>query len=267
MTSRLEEILKVKEDEIAQAKKVISLESLREDLESLPQCHDFYRTVTKKRHRGISVIAEIKKASPSAGVIREDFDPVELACAYQRAGADALSVLTDESFFQGRLEFIWQIKQSVDLPVLRKDFLIDPYQIYQSRVAGADAVLLIAEAVDPSRLMDMLVLANSLSMTVLLEVHEMDSLLEVQKMSGFAEANHCLLGINNRNLKTMEVDLGHSIRMMEFVEGNRGLISESGIKTRDDVSRLKQAGFHGVLVGETLLREPDVEKSFADLFN
>ena len=266
MTATLEKILEVKADEITQAKKVIPLETLRSAMGSLPKCLNFYRTVTKPHPRGINVIAEIKRASPSAGVIRDDFDPVELANAFQRAGADALSVLTDETFFQGSLEFIWQIKQSVNLPILRKDFLIDPYQIYQSRVAGADAVLLIAEAVDPSRLMDMMILANSLSMTVLLEVHEMDTLLQVRSMVGFPQAHYCLLGINNRNLKTMEVDLAHSIRMIEFVEDQRGLISESGIKTRDDVSRLKQAGFNGVLVGEALLREPDVEKAFAELF-
>ena len=197
MATTLEKILKVKEVEIAQAKKVIPLETLRGDLESLPRCLNFYRTVTKQHPRGINVIAEIKKASPSAGVIRNDFDAVELAGAFQRAGADALSVLTDESFFQGSLEYIWQIKQSVNLPILRKDFLIDPYQIYQSRVAGADAVLLIAEAVNPSRLMDMLILANSLSMTVLLEVHEMDTLLQVRSMVGFPQEHYCLLGINN----------------------------------------------------------------------
>ena len=267
MTTTLEKILAVKKDEVALAKQTVPLDALNAKLDSLPRCRNFYRTLTKKNARGINVIAEIKQASPSAGLIREDFDPVAIARIYEDAGADAISVVTDEAFFQGRFDFIGPIKEAVALPVLCKDFIIDPYQVYQSRVAGADAILLIAEAINPSELMDMMILANSLTMTVLLEVHEMESLLQMRSVVGFPQKHYSLLGINNRNLKTMEVDLSHSVRLIEFVEDMRGVISESGIKSRQDVERLKQAGFDGILIGETLMRHANIAAAFADLFD
>ena len=162
MEDFLTKIISIKKAEIASAKEKVPLALLKEQVKSLPRCRNFYRAITKRNPRGINVIAEIKRASPSAGLIREDFDPVELAKIYVDASVDAISVLTDEHFFQGCLEYIDQVKQAVSLPILRKDFIIDPYQIYQARAAGADAILLIAEVVNPSMLMDLIILAHSL---------------------------------------------------------------------------------------------------------
>ena len=266
MSDILNKILTAKKKQVAADQQMVPLDSLKNQIAELPKCRNFYRSITKKNPRGVNVIAEIKRASPSAGLIRSDFDPVRLAQTYQAAGADAISVLTDEPFFQGRLELLSQVKQTVALPVLRKDFIIDPYQIYQSRAAGADAVLLIAEALKPAQLMDLMILANSLTLTVLLEVHQLDSLLQVRSLVGWPQPCYSLLGINNRNLKTMEVDLANSIRLSQFVENKNELVSESGVTKRSDVERLINAGFCGILIGETLMRSSDIEAKFAELF-
>ncbi len=266
MANRLDEILDVKRDEVAAAKARVPVEALEARISGLGKCRNFYRTLTGRSPRGINVIAEIKRASPSAGLIRSDFDPVRLARRYEAAGADALSVLTDERFFQGRLEYVEQVKEAVSLPILRKDFLIDPYQVYESRAAGADAVLLIAEAMPGGQLMDMMILANSLGLTVLLEVHELEMLLQVRSLIGFPQGRYSLLGINNRNLKSMQVDLSTSVRLSEFVEDKRELVSESGIRTRADVERLMGAGINAVLIGETLMRSVNIEEKFLELF-
>ncbi len=263
----LADILKVKVQEVVNARNAIPLETLREAIEGLAPCRDFYRTLLATPARGINVIAEIKKASPSAGLIRPHFDPITLAETYQRAGANALSVLTDEPFFQGQLGYIAPIKEVVGLPILRKDFIIDAYQIYQSRVAGADAILLIAEALEIELLKELLDLAHSLSLTTLLEVHDNDSLSRVQNHIDDFAAKRCLLGINNRNLKTMEVDIGHSLDMLPNIKNKNGIISESGIQTRDHVQALTQAGFNAVLIGETLMRQDDIASAFAQLFD
>jgi indole-3-glycerol phosphate synthase len=263
----LTDILKVKRQEVNAARNTIPMESLREAIQGLPPCRDFYRTTLNQNPRGLNVIAEIKKASPSSGLIRPDFDPITLAKTYQQAGANALSVLTDETFFQGQLEQIAQIKEVVDLPILRKDFIVDPYQIFQSRIAGADAILLIAEALDIEELKDLLDLAHSLSLTTLLEIHDRDSLLNVQNhIDDFAQ-KHCLLGINNRNLKTMQVDIAHSLNMIPDIRDKNGIISESGIKTRQHIQQLTDAGFNALLIGETLMRQQDLAKAFAELFD
>jgi len=266
MAKVLEDILATKRAEIESAKKRLPLETLQEEIRELPKCRNFYRTLTRQHPRGVNVIAEIKRASPSAGLIREDFDPVWLAQAYEQAGADAISVLTDGPYFQGKLEYIAQVKQAVSLPVLRKDFILDPYQVYESRAAGADAILLIAEALKPAQIMDLMILANSLTLTVLLEVHEMESLLQYRSMIGFPQERYSLLGINNRNLQTMKVDLNTSLRLGELVENKSELVSESGIKTRQDVERLIDAGFNGILIGETLMRSENIAAKFAELF-
>src|SRR3989304_5409095 len=176
----LEQIIIDKKAEVKQRKSKISIEQLKEQISTMLKCRNFYKAVTKPNTRAINVIAEVKKASPSAGVIREDFDPVSIAKIYEKCGADAISVLTDEKYFQGRLEYIKQIKEAVDLPILRKDFIIDIWQVYESRAAGADAVLLIAEALKPGELMDMMIAAAELSLTILLEVHQADTLLNVR---------------------------------------------------------------------------------------
>ncbi|MCK5000148.1 MAG: indole-3-glycerol-phosphate synthase, partial [Anaerohalosphaera sp.] len=177
MPNILDEIIEYKHTEVAAHKADTPVEKHKDTISALPKCRNFYRAVTKANPRGINVIAEVKKASPSAGLIRPDFDPVEIAIIYQQCGADAISVLTDEKYFQGDLSYIARIKESVDLPVLRKDFFVDPYQIYQARAAGADAILLIAEALSPADLMDMLILASQLTLTAIVEVHQLDLLL------------------------------------------------------------------------------------------
>jgi indole-3-glycerol phosphate synthase len=232
----------------------------------LPRCRNFYKAITKPNRRGVNVIAEVKKASPSAGIIREDFDPVAIAQIYQRCGADAISVLTDEKYFQGRLEYIDRIHRVVDLPVLRKDFIIDLWQVYESRAAGADAILLIADALKPGELMDLMIAAAELTLTVLLEVHQADTLLAVRSLIGFPKKGYSVLGINNRNLTTMQVDLNTTSRLSGLLGDNDELVAESGIKTRADVEKLISVGVRAVLIGQTLCAQPDIEEKFTELF-
>lgn len=232
---------------------------------------NFFGAVTPRRaHDGVAIIAEIKRRSPSAGLIRpeyegEGFAPESIARRYHANGASAISCLTDERFFGGHLSFIDRIKDAVALPVLRKDFLIDPWQLWESRAAGADAVLLIAECLTEGQIIDMMILAQRLLMTVLLEVHSMENLLKVRPHVGFPHPSYCLLGINNRNLATMEVDLSNTLRMVDLVENPGVLVSESGIRAPDDLSRLRQAGVRIALVGEHLMRREDPGAALADL--
>ena len=262
----LSKIIADKREEVRRRQGRVSLEELRERVAGKPKCRNFYKAVTKRNPRGVNVIAEVKKASPSAGLIREDFDPVRIARTYERCGADAISVLTDEKYFQGRLEFIDQVKAAVALPVLRKDFIVDLWQVYESRAAGADAILLIAEALTPGNLMDLMIAAGELGLTVLLEVHEADSLLAVRSLIGFPKKGYSILGINNRDLTTMEVDLATTARLAGFLEEQGELVSESGIKTRQDVERLQEIGVRAVLIGQTLCEHPDIEEKFHELF-
>lgn len=228
---------------------------------------NFFQAVTRKGAKPVNLIAEIKKASPSAGVIRADFDPVQIATAYAGAGADALSVLTDETYFQGKLEYIQQVREAVGLPVLRKDFIIDSYQVYESRAAGADAILLIAECLEMSTLIDLQILATELNMTCLIEVHDLDNLMRVRDQAiGFPHKSYSLLGINNRDLRTFKTDLGTTLRMAELVEDRTVLVSESGISTYADILKLEAAGVGAVLVGESLMRSPDIGQKVRELF-
>jgi len=262
----LEQIIRNKRAEVAARKERTSLDELKEQLRPLGKCRNFYKAVTGPNPRGLNVIAEVKKASPSAGVIREDFDAVEIAKTYQRCGADAISVLTDEKYFQGRLEYIRQIKEAVQLPVLRKDFIIDIWQVYESRAAGADAILLIAEALKPAELMDLMIAAAELTLTVLLEVYRADVLMQVRSLIGFPKRGYSVLGVNNRDLTTMEVDINNTARLMGLLEDKTKVISESGIKTRADVEKLISMGVAGVLVGQTLCENDDIEAKFEELF-
>jgi indole-3-glycerol phosphate synthase len=262
----LDHILEHKRGEVERQKQAVPLETLCARCEGLPKCRNFYRAVTKRSRRGLNVIAEVKKASPSAGLIRADFDPVEIARTYERCGADAISVLTDEKFFQGKLEYLTAVRAAVKLPVLRKDFIIDEYQVYEARAAGADAILLIAEALNQSMLMDLLILASRLTMTVLVEVHDADSLLRVRSMIGFPQRHYSVLGINNRDLTTMQVDLNTTSRLCELADNRRELIAESGIRTREDVRKLIRLGVGGVLIGQTLCESPSIEDKFRELF-
>ena len=266
MANILDKIIADKKVEVRSRRSQRSLDELKQQVRSLPKCRNFYRAVTRPNRRGINVIAEVKKASPSAGLIREDFDPVAVAQIYEKCGADAISVLTDEKYFQGRLEYISQIRQEVDLPVMRKDFIIDLWQVYESRAAGADAILLIAEALKPGELMDIMIAAAELTLTVLLEVHQADSLLTVRSMIGFPKKGYSVLGINNRDLTTMQVDLNTTSRLGGLLDSKDELVAESGIKTRADVEKLMSAGVRAVLIGQTLCEHPDIEEKFTELF-
>jgi indole-3-glycerol phosphate synthase len=262
----LDKIIADKTVEVQHRQSQRSLEQLKEDVLSMPKCRNFYKAVTKPNRRGLNVIAEVKKASPSSGVIRKDFDPVAIAQSYKKCGADAISVLTDEKYFQGKLEYINQISETVELPVLRKDFIIDRWQVYESRAAGADAILLIAEALKPGELMDLMIAAAELTLTVLLEVHEADSLLAVRSLIGFPKKGYSILGINNRDLSTMQVDLNTTSRLAELLDNKNELVSESGIKTRDDVEKLISVGVRAVLIGQALCESQIIEEKFTELF-
>lgn len=256
MTDILAQIVEHKRGEIDAARSQVPLEQVRAMADDTPQPRNFYTALTRPKGE-LRVIAEVKKASPSAGVIRNDFDPVAIARAYEANGAAAISCLTDVRFFQGSLDYLTQIKQAVSLPVLRKDFIIDPYQVYEARAAGADAILLIAECLTEPQLMDLLILATELKLSILLEVHDLESLVQVKRHLTFPKPGYTLLGINNRNLKTMTTDLSHTIDLLDEVPDKSSLVSESGIRTQDDIQRLAEHGIHRVLVGEHLMRQPD----------
>ncbi len=258
MHSVLKDILERKHAEVAQAKEAMPVEALKERIAELGRTRNFFQAVVDRRHPDVShVIAEVKRKSPSAGVIREDFDPVAIAKAYAANGASAISCLTDEHDFGGKLEYIHQIRDAVKLPVLRKDFLVDIYQVWESRAAGADAILLIAEALPERDIIDFQILATELGMTTLLEVHDVDNLLRAVNIVGFPHASYSLLGINNRDLRTMKTSLEHSMRLAEMLEDTSILVSESGIRTSQDLARLRAHGIHIVLVGEHLMKQPD----------
>ena len=240
---------------------------LAERIEPLGRCRNLYAALISRPARTVNLIAEVKKASPSAGVIREDFDPVAIAGTYAAAGATALSVLTDQPYFQGRLEYLTQVAQAVSLPVLRKDFIIDPYQVYESRAAGADGILLIAACLKPAEIMDLIILASKLTLTCLIEVHDAAELLQVRSLAGFPQGGYVLLGINNRDLNTFTVDLGATLRLADLVDDRRILVSESGIHTHADVRRLARAGVQSILVGESLMRAPDIAAKVAELLD
>jgi indole-3-glycerol phosphate synthase len=263
----LDNIIADKREEVRQRRSQVSLDQLRERIAGLPRCRNFYKAVTDRNPRGINVIAEVKRASPSAGLIRADFDPVAIAKTYEKCGADAISVLTDEKYFRGKLEYVQQVKEAVSVPVLRKDFIIDIWQVYESRAAGADAILLVAEALQPGDLIDLMIAAAELGLTVLIEVHEADSLLAVRSLIGFPKKGYSVLGINNRDLTTMNVDIRTTARLASLLDDDTELVSESGIKTRDDVGKLKSIGIRAVLIGQTLCAHPDIEEKFKELFD
>jgi len=262
----LDTILATKRKEVAHLRARTSERELRARASEAPRPRNFFKAVTKPPRRLLNLIAEVKRASPSAGVIREDFDPVAIARTYAEAGADAISVLTDAEYFQGSLDFLRQVREAVELPVLRKDFIIDPLQMYESRAAGADAILLIVAAMPVGRLADLMILAAELRMTALVEVHGADELLQVRSMIGFPHAGYSVLGINNRDLTTFNVDLGTTLRLAELAGEGVPIVSESGIRTRQDVSALRRAGVRGGLVGETLMRSDDVVAEAEALF-
>lgn len=267
MSTILDRIIESKRREVDEARHRVPQSELERRVRDLPRPRNFFKAVTQPRRGRLHVIAEIKRASPSAGLLREDFDPAAIARTYYACGASALSVVTDGPFFQGTIEHVAAVKQEVPLPVLRKDFLIDPYQVWESRAAGADAILLIGEILTPQLLMDMLILANELNLTSLIEVHEAETLLKLRSLIGFPLRGYSLLGINNRNLRTQQVDLNHTPRLMSLVDdASTPVIAESGIRTREDVERMQRAGVVGVLIGETFMRAADMAARFRELF-
>lgn len=253
----LDRIVAHKRTEVALAKSLRPFDSLQSQLESAPPVRDFIAALKSAPYMGL--IAEVKKASPSAGIIKSDFDPLRIAQRYESAGANCLSVLTDEHFFQGHLDYLKQIRRSVSLPVLRKDFIIDRYQVFEARVAGADAILLIAECLTDCELRDLYFYASELGLECLIEVYEPDNLERVLKL------DPPLVGVNNRDLRSFNVDLNQTIALSAKVPVSTLLVSESGIKTREDVERLKACGCGAILVGETLMRSEDVPGTIAHL--
>ena len=250
MVSILDRIVTRRRETIDQAKRVRSMPSLEAALSEAPPVRDFVAAL--RAAPGVALIAEIKKASPSRGLIRADFRPLEIAEAYQEHGASAISVLTEPDFFEGRLEYLTQVRHTVALPVLRKDFVIDAYQIVEARVAGADAVLLIAECLETPLLRDLYQQAVALGMTPLVELYDEANLERV------LELEPSLVGINSRDLRTFEVDLDRTIALRRRVPESIVFVAESGIRERADVERLEAGGIDAMLVGEALMRSPDV---------
>ncbi len=261
MSDILSQIVAVKRAEIAAAAKRKPLAAMRADAESRVLTRDFVAALRARIAAGRpAVIAEIKKASPSKGVLREDFIAADIAQSYAENGAACLSVLTDVQFFQGCVDYLKQARASCHLPVLRKDFMVDAYQIYESRAIGADAVLLIAAILDDANMQEFEAIASSLDMAVLVEVHDATELARALKLKT------PLLGINNRNLKTFEVSLDTTLALMRELPRDRLLVCESGIHSRDDVLRMGAAGVNAFLVGEAFMRAADPGQALTELF-
>jgi indole-3-glycerol phosphate synthase len=261
MSDILTQIVAVKREEIVAAQRKTPFAAMRADAESRVLTRDFEGALRRKIDAGKNaVIAEIKKASPSKGVLRADFIPADIAQSYAEAGAACLSVLTDRQFFQGQTDYLKQARASCDLPVLRKDFMVDAYQIYESRAMGADCVLLIAACLDDTQMAELEAIARSLDMAVLVEVHDRVELERALKLKT------PLLGINNRNLRSFEVSLDTTLDMLADVPVDRVLVTESGILSKDDVKKMRDAGVYAFLVGEAFMRAEDPGAALAALF-
>jgi indole-3-glycerol phosphate synthase len=261
MSDILNKILATKRDEIAVSKARIGLDEIKLLAENQPSARNFVGAIRKKIAAGnAAVIAEIKKASPSKGVIRADFNPAEIAKSYEKCGAACLSVLTDVEYFQGSAEYLKQARAACSLPVLRKDFMIDAYQVYEARAMGADCILLIAAAIDLDKMCELESIAHGLGMAVLVEVHngeELDLALQLETP---------LVGINNRNLRTFEVTLQTTLGLLPRLPENRIIITESGIFTADDVAQMRKNNVHTFLVGEAFMRQDDPGLELSKVF-
>ena len=252
MSDILNRILARKVEEIEQRSRVRPLEELRARASQQAPARGFVRAIQRKLDAGdAAVIAEVKKASPSKGLIRKDFDPAAIARSYEAGGAACLSVLTDVDFFQGSNAYLGEARAACRLPVIRKDFIIDPYQVYEARMIGADAILLIVAALEDGPMIEMANLAHELGMDVLVEVHDIDELERA------LQTDCQLIGVNNRNLRTFEVSLDTSLELKSAMPGDRIMVTESGIASREDVARMRGAGIHTFLVGESFMRQPD----------
>ncbi|MAO21551.1 MAG: indole-3-glycerol phosphate synthase [Phycisphaerae bacterium] len=264
MPATLREIIEHKRGEVARAKASTPVSELRARAEDAEPARDFFEALTEPRPSAneTRVIAEVKRRSPSAGLIRPEydadgFDPADIAQKYSKGGASAISCLTDEKFFGGSLGFIQPIKDQIALPVLRKDFIIDPYQIVEARAHGADAVLLIAECLNDEHIRELLDASNELGLSALLEVHSRQNLQRVLPILEEPLNPRTLLGINNRDLTRMVTDLGQTTELLKLVPDPSMLVSESGIRTSDDLAHLRSHGVHITLIGEHLMRQPD----------
>ena len=261
MSDILNRIVATKREEIAQALKKTPLAAMREDAESRLLTRDFEGALRAKIAAGLpAVIAEVKKASPSKGVIRADFVPADIAQSYAEHGAACLSVLTDRQYFQGCADYLKQARASCDLPVLRKDFMVDPYQVYEARVMGADCILLIAACLDDAQMAELEAIAHGLDMAVLVEVHDRAELDRALKLKTR------LVGINNRDLRSFEVSLDTTLGMLADVPADRLLVTESGILKREDVRLMREHGVNAFLVGEAFMRQPEPGAALAELF-
>ena len=261
MSDILNKIVAVKHEEIAAARAVRPLEVVRREAEALGGQRDFVGALRAKVAAGqAAVIAEVKKASPSKGVLRERFVPAEIAASYERHGAACLSVLTDERFFQGHADYLRQARAACALPVLRKDFMVDAYQVFEARAMGADCILLIAACLDDAQMADLEAQAHALGMAVLVEVHDGEELDRALKLKT------PLVGVNNRNLRTFEVSLDATLGLLPRVPADRLLVTESGILTPEDVRRMRDADVHAFLVGEAFMRAPDPGAALRALF-
>jgi indole-3-glycerol phosphate synthase len=265
MSDILNKILAVKADEVAAAKKHQDFASLRREVETNPALRAGLRGFEAALRAKIAggqagVIAEVKKASPSKGILRPNFNPAEIAASYAQHGAACLSVLTDEQFFQGKPEYLQQARQACSLPVLRKDFMIDPYQVYQARAWGADCILLIVAALDHGLMAELEACAHALGMSVLVEVHDATELEAALKLKT------ALLGINNRNLRTFETSLQTTIDFLPRIPADKLVVTESGILGPDDVKRMRDANVHAFLVGEAFMRAADPGLELSRLF-
>jgi len=261
MSDILQRILARKAEEIAERSARVPLAELVAQAADLPPTRGFAAAIEAKLEAGLSaVIAEVKKASPSRGVIRADFDPAAIAASYAAGGAACLSVLTDADFFQGSEAYLQQARAACALPVLRKDFTVDPYQVYEARAIGADAILLIVAALDDAALLELALLAAELDLDVLVEVHDEDELERALDVPA------PLVGINNRNLRTFETSLDTTLRLRARVDDGRVLVTESGIHAPADVARMREAGIDAFLVGEAFMRAPDPGAELARLF-
>ena len=245
----LDDIVKHKKGELKESKKRLPFADLKSMIEGMQPPLDFYSVAASDS--SIKIISEIKKASPSKGVICENFEPVKIAKLYEKNGAAAISVLTDEKFFQGSLDYLARIRKEVNIPLLRKDFTIDPYQIYEARAFGADIVLLIAAILEKERIREYLEVVNSLNMNAIVEVHNSEELDKV------VDTGCSIIGINNRNLKTFEVDLSTTVELIKHIPEDILVISESGISNPGDIRMLRKLGVNTFLIGESFMKSED----------
>ena len=262
MPAFLDQIVASKKEDVERCKKGVPLKEIQRLIANLPPTGDFKAALSQSRERRkfpVRIIAEIKKASPSKGIIREDFDPLEIARIYERNGASAISVLTEERFFLGSLNYLKAVRRITKLPLLCKDFIIDPYQIYQARYFGADAVLLITAILEPNDLRDLVKTAEGLSLSPVVEVHNLSELRKALK----ADAE--IIGINNRDLKTFRTDIRTTMRLLPHMPGNTVTISESGFENPEDLARFQGKQINAFLIGEALMREKDIAKKLREL--